>query len=324
MYGVKRRVFEFLIYRYQQHKATRAERDLVDRWYDALDREDLPTGHLDESQLWDRIQSRIATPSFPRTISISNGIRWTAAVAASLLICAGILFWNKDAIFGQNEQQVLVKPSYRIFETGVGQRKRVLLADGSNVILNARTQLKVDTLSFGRKDRVVELLAGEAFFEVRKDAAKAFIVKTQELQTTVLGTSFTVKNYAELDEISVSVFTGRVKVAGSSNLLGVLKRGQEIHYSKNSHQNKQHSFDLTTRNSWTEGRTYLRQSDFAELALAVKNSYGIELEAANGRVARQLYTMPISRQLSWPATLESIRQIHHNRSRKEGNKVIIY
>lgn len=320
---MKRRVFESLIYRYHQNKANKAERDLVDRWYDAIDQEEVPDSCVDQFQLWNRIHAQITATS-PSKKPIWKMVRRAATLAASLLLCFGFLFWNKMVHVHQEQKQVVPQPGFRIFETGIAQRKRVQLADGSTVILNARTQLKIDTVSFGLKDRVIELLAGEAFFEVKKDSTKAFIVKAHELQTKVLGTSFTVKNYAELEEISVSVFTGRVQVSGNNNLLGVLNRGDEIRYSKSSHENKQNRFDIDTRNSWIEGRIYLKQADFTELALAVKNIYGINLKAANRSVAKQRYSMPIVRQLSWPATLESIKQIHYNKSRKEGNKVIIY
>ncbi|WP_257092197.1 hypothetical protein [Sphingobacterium sp. E70] len=41
---MKRRIFESLIYRYQQNKANKAEQSLIDRWYDTLDQEELPAG----------------------------------------------------------------------------------------------------------------------------------------------------------------------------------------------------------------------------------------------------------------------------------------
>ena len=321
---MKRRIFESLIDRYRQNKASTSERRLIDRWYAELDAEDVPKYNVDENQLWGRIQRQIGNTS-PRKIYDRKMLyRWTAAVAACLLICLSGLFWNREDDRALSRKEVLLKPGYRIFETGVAQRKRVQLSDGSTVILNARTKLKLDTVSFGQKDRIVELLAGEAFFDVKKDSTKAFIVNAQHIHTKVLGTSFTIKNYAELDDISVSVFTGKVQVTANNNPLGVLTRGEQIRYARNNNESRKENFDLLTRNSWIEGRVYLKQSNFAELALAVRNIYDVDLEAADTRISQQLYSMPISRQLSWSATLESIQAIHHNKSRKEGNKVLIY
>lgn len=320
---MKRKVFESLIDRYRQNKASANERRLIDHWYAELDKEDMPQYHVDENQIWGKIHRQIGnTPT--KKMAFQKMLYWSGAVAACLLLCLSVLFWSRENDHAQSRKEVLLKPGFRIFETGVAQRKRVQLADGSTVILNARTKLKLDTVSFDRKDRIVELLAGEAFFDVKKDSTKAFIVNAQQIQTRVLGTSFTVKNYAGLDDISVSVFTGKVQVSANSNPLGVLTRGEQIRYARNSTTSKRENFDLLTRNSWIEGRVYLKQSSFAELALAVRNIYGVELDAADNLISRQLYSMPLSKQLSWSATLESIQAIHHNKSRKEGNKVLIY
>jgi len=297
---VKRRIFESLIYRYQQNKATKAERMLVDRWYETLDREEIPERVIDEVQLWTKIQQQIENTT-PQKSSIRKMVYWIGSVAATLLFCLGILFWENQTALDTVKQEVNVKPGYRIFETGVAQRKKVLLADGSTIILNARSKVKLDTVSYDRKDRVVELLAGEAFFEVKKDSTKAFIVNTQQVQTKVLGTSFTVKNYRESDEISVSVFTGKVQVAADNKSLGTLERGGQIRYTKNNHSIKQETFDLT-----------------------IRNMYNVDLKAGDDQIARQRYSMPISKQLSWSATLESIKAVHHNKSRKEGSTVHIY
>lgn len=320
---MKRRIFESLLYRYQQNKASQAERELIDRWYETLDQEQIPQAKIDEIRLWNRIQQHIGSTA-PQKSAVRKISYWSGAVAASLLLCLGILFWKKQQDVNFSGKVVHLKPGYRIFETGASQRKRVLLADGSTVVMNAYSKIKLDTVSYDRRDRVVELLAGEAFFEVKKDSTKAFIVNAKQIQTRVLGTSFTVKNYAQLDDISVSVFTGKVQVKANNNLLGVLTRGEEIRYTKNSQHSKQHAFDLTIRNSWIEGRVYLKQSSFAELALAVKNIYDVDLKTDDQRIAQQRYTMPISKQLSWSATLESIQAIHHNKSRKEGGIVHIY
>ena len=89
---MKRRIFESLIYRYQQNKANKAEQSLIDRWYDTLDQEELPVEEIDEVRLWNSIQERIGNIA-PKISAVRKISYWSGAVAAGLVFCLGILFW---------------------------------------------------------------------------------------------------------------------------------------------------------------------------------------------------------------------------------------
>ena len=75
-----------------------------------------------------------------------------------------------------------------------------MLADGTRVWMNSETELKFPVLFTGDK-RQVELVTGEAYFDVRKDKAKPFIVRNKDLDLTVLGTQFNIQNYSDEHEI---------------------------------------------------------------------------------------------------------------------------
>ena len=79
-----------------------------------------------------------------------------------------------------------------IVQTLTGMEYTLTLSDGTKVFLNAETKLKFPTI-FKGDQRVVEL-EGEAYFEVRKDEAHPFIVKTVSMNVRVLGTSFNVRS----------------------------------------------------------------------------------------------------------------------------------
>lgn len=85
------------------------------------------------------------------------------------------------------------------------------LSDGTQVWLNGNSELEYPVRFIGGK-RVVAL-RGEAYFEVAKDAARPFIVKTEGMDTKVLGTSFNVKAYPEEHRTGVTLLEGRVEVA---------------------------------------------------------------------------------------------------------------
>lgn len=102
----------------------------------------------------------------------------------------------------------VAQPTYQVaYSTGVGKIGQQTLADGSQLILNANSQVDV---AYYRNRRMVKLEHGEAIFEVTKDPARPFIVDSGHARVTVLGTRFVVNRLSNL--VRVSVDHGSVKV----------------------------------------------------------------------------------------------------------------
>jgi len=93
------------------------------------------------------------------------------------------------------------------YDTGIAEVRDVRLSDGSDVILGARSSLKV---AFRRHERRVALTAGVAFFSVAKNASRPFIVELGNKEVRVVGTKFEIRR--EPDEIRVSVVEGTVEI----------------------------------------------------------------------------------------------------------------
>lgn len=326
---MKRKIFRFLTDRYRQKQAGKREKDLFDTWYESIDhRTDFQATDNQErrNRSWQNIQNAIGGGEDLIEIKRKRFVAfkpWMGSVAALLLVTLGVVYWSIQQEMQQAQESVSM-PAYRIFNTGVGERKLVTLPDGSIVTLNARTSLRIDENQYGRSNREVELLVGEAFFEAAKDSSRAFIVQAGRLQTTVLGTSFNIQAYAEMDEQVISVYTGRVQVQRGNSNLGTLEKGQRIRFEKRYANSTTEAFDTQNLYSWTSGKQALQDAGFEELALAVKNTYGITLVADNDRIARQQYSLPIRKSVPLDEFLEAIQSIHHNEIRKEGQRVILY
>ncbi len=97
-------------------------------------------------------------------------------------------------------------------EAPVGSRSNIILADGSNIWLNAGSTLRYSP-SFGSKNREV-YLEGEAFFNVTQDFRRQFIVKARGIDIKVFGTKFNVKAYAEEDYVQTTLVEGSVTLEG--------------------------------------------------------------------------------------------------------------
>jgi transmembrane sensor len=90
------------------------------------------------------------------------------------------------------------QPTYR---TEIGQRKTINLSDGSRVELNTASQLAT---AYARGQRDVHLLAGEAMFEVAKDAKRPFIVHAGAATVRSVGTAFNVRLRDKVVEVTVT------------------------------------------------------------------------------------------------------------------------
>ncbi|MBT9300121.1 FecR family protein [Pseudomonas sp. TAE6080] len=106
--------------------------------------------------------------------------------------------------------------------TSVGERRQVVLADGSQVQLNSNSALDV---KFDGRQRVIELLKGEMWVEVAKDAQRPFMVRTDQGTATALGTRFLVQRAADGSTV-VTVIESTVAAKGNDSEAVKVTAGQ--------------------------------------------------------------------------------------------------
>lgn len=130
-----------------------------------------------------------------------------AAVVLVLIASSSLLTY----LYTQNGMQpVLSANVMNTLYTPAGQRAQLVLQDGTEVWLNAKSKLTYPAQFSGDKRQVT--VEGEAFFNVAKDPSKPFIVSTKEVEMKVLGTQFNVYSYPEADYVQTSLIEGSVKV----------------------------------------------------------------------------------------------------------------
>jgi ferric-dicitrate binding protein FerR (iron transport regulator) len=113
-----------------------------------------------------------------------------------------------------------------------GEENRLIhLPDGSTALVFAGSQLSFPTTFEGMQKREVDL-EGKAYFDVKEDTGKKFIIHTEDLKTRVLGTSFFIDAYPNNEYISVNVMKGRVEVSNKCKTFGVLTIGDKLIYNK--------------------------------------------------------------------------------------------
>jgi len=126
-------------------------------------------------------------------------------VTAVIVIGVATTFWLRpDPFLSSND----------FYATAVGQQRSMTLADGSVVLLNTNSQIKV---AYDNEYRNVRLLQGEAHFTVEKNAEHPFRVYAGNGRMQALGTAFSV--YLKDDTVNVTVTEGKVELACVSRLV---------------------------------------------------------------------------------------------------------
>ncbi|MET6999072.1 FecR family protein [Chitinophaga defluvii] len=154
-------------------------------------------------------------------------LRMAAMFILPLVIGGGIVYaWMFAKKGGSNQQMVTIT-------SPKGATTQIELSDGTQVWLNAGSKLQYSQ-AYNTTTREVKL-EGEAFFDVKTNAAKPFTVNAADLEIQALGTSFNVKAYPEDKTVVTTLVEGVVKINGSQEAKAfslLLKPNQNVTYHK--------------------------------------------------------------------------------------------
>jgi len=112
--------------------------------------------------------------------------------------------------FSKFKNNISGDTNYIEIEAPIGSRTNIELTDGTKVWLNHGSKLKYPP-QFSGKNRIVKLV-GEAYFDVAHDPQKPFIVKTENINITALGTEFNVMAYPGEQVMNTTLVSGKVLV----------------------------------------------------------------------------------------------------------------
>ncbi|WP_316837395.1 FecR family protein [Pedobacter nutrimenti] len=225
-------------------------------------------------------------------------ILWKAAAAIFLIVGIGYLYRAEVSnwINPVHEQQLL---------SAAGERKQLLLPDGTKVWLGPGSKFNYPDRFFGVK-RTVKL-EGEAFFEVKHDSRHPFVIQSGSVSTTVLGTSFNVKAYKLKHDVEVTLVTGKVAVALKNNdrvIQNTIVANQQILVDRKGFRMTKRDFPAAA--SFLSKRLGLFDYNGETLGVVISDlqiQYGIEIKLEGNLEERAFYghlkmTDPVDRTLN--------------------------
>lgn len=216
--------------------------------------------------------------SKPRIIrTVGNYYLRIAAIVMALIISSFLIYLN---FYGENHATVLADKAatQTIKENPKGQKSKIFLPDGSTVWLNSESSLKYNE-DFSDSVRLVEL-SGEGYFEVARDLLKPFIVKSGNILTTALGTSFNVNAFPGSDAAIVTLVSGKVKinVSAGAGIDQYLLPSMSIRYDYKDQSFFNMTIDPGEAVAWKDGLLVFNNSSYQEVVTALERWYGVQIQ----------------------------------------------
>jgi transmembrane sensor len=284
-------------------------------------------GHSNDKDLLMAGAADVAPAKSGATLTLANGkqIRLTDVTNGELAEEAGvritktsggeIIYELKGKDAGKNKTNTL--------STGKGETYQLQLPDGTRVWLNAATSLTyANVLTTGGK-RSVEL-NGEAYFEVAKDKAHPFVVKSAGQQVDVLGTHFNVNSYADAAATQTTLLEGSVRVSAKTGEAATLKPGQQslVVYKRPITVK---TVDLSEAMAWKDGYFRFYEVDLETFMRTISRWYDIDVifEGGIAQYKDLAFGGAVSRSKNISEVLKILAQTGKVSYRIEGRKVTI-
>lgn len=334
--------------RYFEGKLTRQEEEIVEEHLKSID---LQSGHIEDKltdeqlnesdkrikrQVFFRLDlidpekdSEKPASVFPakqiKKRSVPVFFRKYAAAAAVFALVIGIscFMLYRHSLFTENHLVSLFDKTV-VLQTGESEIKEITLPDGTELLVNGGSRIEYIRNRFNKEKREI-WLEGETYFDVAKNPEKPFIIHSGNLQTVVRGTSFNVKAYQEIGEISVSVRSGIVEVGAENNVLDVLTANKQLIYDGKTKGYIVNESNWEEAVAWRDRRLILKKANIAELKLRMKQLYAVDIAVDGSFLDDERFGLSFQKGSDLTDVMEVIGQLYDVKYKEAGpGKIIIY
>ena len=257
------------------------------------------------------------------TLTLSNGkkIRLSDAQNGEVAKEAGVSISkseNGEVTYELNDKSG-ESGKLNTLSTANGETYKLKLPDGSYVWLNSASTLTYSSKLVENGKRTVKL-AGEAYFEIAKDASHPFIVATDKQEVEVLGTHFNINSYADEAVVATTLIEGSVRVI-SGKLRQVIKPGEQA--INNGNSIKVNEVNAGNVIDWRDGDFNLDELDFRVAMRKIARWYNVDV-IYEASVPQNIKSGGwISRNKTLSAVLQHIESSGQVRFNIEGRKVYV-
>lgn len=217
--------------------------------------------------------------------------------------------------------EIAGRQEYNTLSTGRGGEYRLVLADGTKVFLNAATTLKYPVAFQGDTRRVQ--LEGEAYFEVAKDAAHAFVVETEGMEVKVYGTSFNV-NTLRTDAVQTVLVEGSIGIRAAGNEQEYrLHPGQMAVLDRADASIELQEVEVELYTAWKDGIFRFNGERLEDILNTLSNWYDVEVFYQNQDIRELHFSGYMERYDQITTILEAITEATGVRFSVQGSTIVV-
>ncbi len=236
-----------------------------------------------------------------------------------------ILFESKNIRIKDSSNMIVYKSKASIssleqrdrIHVPIGGKYMAKLSDGTKVWLNSDTDFEF-AINFTGSNRLVKL-SGEAYFEVAEHKSKPFIVRTNGVDITVLGTSFNVSAYKN-EKITTTLLEGKVKVSSAIEQ-EFMEPGDQIDYYQNKLTKKK--VDAKSFAEWKDGIFRFKDIRLQDLTKKLSRWYNIDFFFDNDQLKELRFNGKVDKSKPLSEILNILKETNHITYKKSENAILI-
>jgi ferric-dicitrate binding protein FerR (iron transport regulator) len=211
----------------------------------------------------------------------------------------------------KQSEEIATQPEiiYNYLTTKKGGEFSLTLADGTKVWLNSESKLKYPVSFIKGQPRTVELIYGEAYFEVsssKKNSGDGFNVLNSLQRVSVLGTHFNVKAYPEDHLITTSLIEGKVLVENNEKIKMYLEPNEEITLNVLTLEMQKKEVNAKEKISWVNGYFSFDNTSLLEITKTLSRCYDVDISFENEKIKDLRFNGVLSKKQDIKFVLDAI------------------
>ncbi len=276
-----------------------------------------PSDQVDWGKFNQKLQQKMAEAEIDYSqFKVKRDIPWKPLLIAATLLCIVVLAWIWKAPFAKHTGEHSIANKSTIHQV-------ITLPDGTLVTLNTGSKLDYPA-SFSGNSREVYLM-GEAYFDVKHNPEKPFLVHTGKYITKVLGTAFNIKAYMQDSEVAVTVVRGKVQVSDNKNqVLSTLLPNEQLVVNKQTGTFRQEKTLAAKIIEWKAEDLVFEDITLGEAAIQISHRFGVEVKFDNEALRNCRFTASFqSEGIALKEVMDAITILTRSRWKKENNTSIL-